>query len=930
MSNNKPMILVIDDTPSNLMTLGTTLAREFDLQIATSGAMGLALAVNNPPDLILLDVMMPEMDGFETCQHLKADPKLKNVPVIFVTALNDPLSETRGLDLGAADYISKPINVEIARQRIRNLLEREHLRKEVEAQLAERQRVQMELQESEQRFRHFFEKNSSVMLLIDPFTGVIDEANEAAATFYGYAKTRLVGMLISEINTLPAERINEERQLALHEKRNYFLFPHRLASGEIRDVEVHSTPIETEGKPMLFTIVHDITERKQAEEMLRKLSVAVEQSPASVVITDIETCIQYVNPRFFEVTGYSAAEVVGQNPRILGSGLTTKETYAELWGKLSSGQPWKGELLNKRKNGELYWEETQVAPVKDPAGVVTHFVAVKTDITKRKQLEEAREEVLSRLNKIASRVPGVVFQYRLRPDGSSCFPFASEAIRVIYRVSPEEVREDAAKVLANVHPDDMGGIATSIQKSAQDLTPWRHEYRVKFDDGTVRWLFGNSLPQREADGGTLWHGFITDITEHKQAEAELDEHRHHLEELVQVRTMALSIAKEAAESANRAKSTFLANMSHELRTPMNGIMGMTSLAQRRATDPKLLEVLGKVMQSSQRLLEIINNILDISKIEAEQMILDPVDFTLNRVIEELNTLTSFDTKNSGLSLTISISPDLGRRHLRGDALRLSQVLLNLTGNAIKFTTSGSVKVCVNLVKENPMGVVVRFEVLDTGIGIPKEIQDRIFNPFEQADGSTTRNFGGTGLGLAICKQLVQVMGGEIGVESQVGVGSTFWFTAQFENVDSTVEMELSQTSASAELELLSNYFGALILLAEDDPICQEIAMALMDEAGLRVDLAKDGCQAIEMAAQTEYDLILMDMQMPKMNGIEATKAIRALHFQKNIPILAMTANAFAEDRARCIAAGMDDFIAKPVDPDALFAVLLKWLSRTQL
>ena len=389
MTNKKALILAIDDTPANLFTLGGALASEFDLQIATSGETGLKLAAEHLPDLILLDIMMPDMDGYEVCQRLKTTPALKHIPVIFLSALSDPGSEMKGLALGAADYITKPISVEIARQRIRNLLEREQLRGVLEAQLIERQRVQADLLASESRFRYFFEKNSSVMLLIDPTSGEIKEANEAALAYYGYSSKQLIGMPISEINTLPPASIAQEMVAARREERSYFRFCHRLASGDLRDVEVYSTPIQTATHPTLFSIVHDITERRQAEEMLRKLSVAVEQSPASVVITDLEACIQYVNRRFSEVTGYDANEAIGQNPRLLQSGETGQEVYRELWSKLANGQTWKGELLNKRKNGEFYWEESQVAPVRDASGAVTHYVAVKTDITQRKQAEAA-------------------------------------------------------------------------------------------------------------------------------------------------------------------------------------------------------------------------------------------------------------------------------------------------------------------------------------------------------------------------------------------------------------------------------------------------------------------------------------------------------------------------------------------------------------
>ena len=312
----------------------------------------------------------------------------------------------------------------------------------------------------------------------------------------------------------------------------------RTPSGQTIWFRKSKVPLKSQDNTTIgvLGIYEDITERKLAEEKLSQLSIAVEQSPASVVITDLTACIEYVNPRFTEVTGYSAAEAIGQNPRILQSKLTPVENFRTLWRQLSHGQSWTGEFINRRKNGEIYWEESQIVPVKNPAGTVTHFVAVKTDITLRKRLEAEREEALNRLQKIASRLPGMVYQYLLRPDGRACFPFASEAIRDIYRVSPEDVREDATKVFAVIHPDDHAGFIASIQNSAADLTPWHHEYRVKFDDGTENWLQGNASPERETDGSVLWHGFITDVTERK-----------HLRE--QVRQMARLDAQAKSKAA---------------------------------------------------------------------------------------------------------------------------------------------------------------------------------------------------------------------------------------------------------------------------------------------------------------------------------------------------------------------------------------------
>jgi len=415
------------------------------------------------------------------------------------------------------------------------------------------------------------------------------------------------------------------------------------------------------------------------------------------------------------------------------------------------------------------------------AGAAAYRIAVRSQAAledDRRRLDQVREEAYGRLQKIASRVPGVVYQYLLRPDGSSCFPFASEAMRDIYRVSPDDVREDASKVFGNLHPDDYAGIVDSIQRSARDLTPWVHEYRVRFDDGTVRWLAGNATPEREPDGTVLWHGFITDITARRTVEAELARHREHLEELVESRTAALSVAKEAAEAASRAKTTFLATMSHELRTPMNAIMGMTALALDRATDPKQIDYLGKVDAAARQLLTLITDILDISRIEAEKLRLQQIDFDLHEVVQSVETMIRPLAETKQIELVLDLTDEIRGRVLRGDPQRLRQVLLNLVGNAVKFTDAGSVRLSVGVVADLGAEVDLRFAVRDTGIGIAVEDQPRLFRAFEQVDGSSTRRHGGTGLGLAISKRLVEMMGGEIGVDSRSGAGSTFWFTVR--------------------------------------------------------------------------------------------------------------------------------------------------------
>jgi PAS domain S-box-containing protein len=438
----------------------------------------------------------------------------------------------------------------------------------------------------------------------------------------------------------------------------------------------------------------------------------------------------------------------------------------------------------------------------------------------------------------------------------------------------------------------------------------------------VRWANRLILDEHKQPVGLLSIG--QDITEKKLAEQELARHRNHLEELVRERTIALSVAKEAAEAANRAKTIFLANMSHELRTPLNGIMGMTDLARLKATDPKQIHYLETVKQSSQHLLSVISNILDITKIESERLSLEQTDFRLEEALGHLQQLLARSAEAKGLRLVIDVPNSLATMHLSGDILRLEQILINLAGNAIKFTETGLVTVRAALTREDADAVWLLFEVEDTGIGIYPQDQRRLFATFEQADSSMTRKYGGSGLGLAISKRLVAMMGGDIGVDSEPGKGSRFWFSVKL----AKATMSSAQTILlDAEQTLKQHHAGKHVLIAEDEPVNQEVMCSLLEEAGLQVDVASDGTEAVEKFGTGGYALILMDMQMPRLNGLEATRQIRLMPGGEGLPIIAVTANAFTDDRQRCLDVGMNDFLAKPVDPALLYATLLQWLER---
>jgi PAS domain S-box-containing protein len=506
---------------------------------------------------------------------------------------------------------------------------------------------------------------------------------------------------------------------------------------------------------------------------------------------------------------------------------------------------------------------------------------------------------------------------RMAPDGT--VTYFNEFAERFFGYSSDEVM--GRHVVGTIVPPRESETGRDLKQllSAIVADPARypeHENENMTRDGRrvfVRWANRAILDAQNRPVGVLCIGH--DITEKRLVDKELELHRHHLEELVYSRTGELAAARDAAEAANRAKSVFLANMSHELRTPMNGIIGMTNLALRRATDPKQIDQLKKSLGAADHLLGVINNVLDISRIEADRLVLEEADFSLAEVIAEACDMKEEAARAKGLTLSREIAADLPAR-LCGDALRLRQILLNFIDNAVKFSERGRLDVRASIVDQDWTSLRVRIEVADQGIGLSVEHQAKLFQAFAQADDSMTRKYGGTGLGLSISRRIARLMGGDVGVSSEEGAGSRFWVVVRLRRATLASSMGAATPAESPRETLLRLYSGLRVLVAEDEPVNREVAMLMLEDAGLLPELVANGQEALERARSGGYSLILMDMQMPVMNGIEAARAIRRL-----------TANAFGEDRKRCLEAGMNDHIGKPVAADALYSTLLKWLSR---
>jgi len=906
--------------------------------------------------------------------------------------------------------------------------------------------------ESEERQRA---EERTRLILESSAEGIFGTDIEGRITFVNPAACRMLGFTAEELIGKPSHATFHHHRpdgsdYPREECPMYAAYKHGKASriddeflwrkdGIGLPVEYGATPILKDavivGSVVSFT---DITLRKQQEAELLTQHSALEAAANAIVITNHKGVIQWVNPAFTRLTGYAREEAIGQNPRVLKSGVHDREFFRNLWDSILSGSVWQGTVTNKRKDGTLYQEEMTITPVRSKDGKITHFVAVKQDISERLRAEQRLRDTEAFFRSVLELAPDGL----MVADEKGLIQLANAQCELLFGYTRDELIGQPVEMLVPAevrarHP----GMREAFHRnpSAREMGSGR-ELRGQRKDGSVFPIeIGLSpLPARQGQGAQVAVS-IRDITERKRAETEL------------------KAAKEKAEEATQMKSMFLANMSHEIRTPMNAIIGLSHLALKTELTPKQRDYVAKVHNAGTSLLAVINDILDFSKIEAGKLDIETTDFKLDEVISSVTTLTAQKAHEKGLEFLAHVAPGMPEA-LRGDPLRLGQILTNFVNNAVKFTEQGEIRLNIEQLERTGEKVQLKFSVRDTGIGMTKEQAAKLFQPFTQADMSTTRKHGGTGLGLTICRRLVELMGGRIWLESEPGIGSTFHFTVwlgvgeakgsgkivperlaqlrvlvvddnpaareilqePLSNLASRVDavasgkeaiaavqrhdatdpydivfmdwrmpsmdglqasrhiksdetlkhpphivlvtafgreevreeaerLELDgflvkpvtksmivdtlvnvfaapgETVATAEAGQETRLRGARILLAEDNDINQQIAVELLEGAGATVQIANNGREAVEILSNgpqpPPFDVILMDLQMPEMDGYQATAKIRADGRFTALPIIAMTAHATIEERQRCLAAGMVDHISKPIDPALLYEIV---------
>lgn len=772
-----------------------------------------------------------------------------------------------------------------------------------------RQRARMEI--NERRFQ----------LVMNAATdGIWDWNIKTGETYYS---PNYLGMLGYEPGELPARQSTWENLLHPEDRAKAVTFTEQAISqaktryehdfrlrhkdGSYRHIHSKGSVVATDAHGKALRSVGaqtDVTTEKNALAELRKLSLVVEQSSSMVTIINAQGIIEYINPRITEILGHTRADCLGKNVTLFLPKSLTDSDRQQVEQAIDRGTTWSGEQENQTLDGKAFWQKMSLSPLRASDGSIGHFTLLQEDISDRKQAEE-NLEVFHRFAETCGRGFGMA-------DLVGNIVYANQTLRALLEEDSVQTIYDT-DVYQYYSADHRTRWQQEIVPALQSTGQWTGELKLKSAKGRLIPTYENYFLIRNDQGRPLYVGtVISDITDLKAAELELKQ------------------AKQLAEQASNFKSEFLANMSHEIRTPLNAIVGMTHLTMTTALTPRQKEYLKKAQSASHSLMQVINDILDFSKVEAGRLELETTEFLLESVFENLANIESLKATEKDLELIFRIDPSLPPVVL-GDPYRLGQILINLTNNAIKFTERGQIVVAAEATHHQDDKLGLRFSVSDTGIGIDEQKRHQLFSAFTQADGSTTRRYGGTGLGLAICKSLVELMGGNISVDSRPGMGSEFSFT---------VELKLPKKSTlSQKNRSLPDLRGTRVLIVDDNATARETLTEMLKSMSFKVTAVHSGPAALaelERASQDQgqtspYDLLLMDWKMPGMNGIEACQAIRASAWLPKLPAVIMVTAYGREDIFQSAqAAGIEGFLTKPINQSTLFDTIINVLQSDSL
>ncbi|GAA5116226.1 hypothetical protein GCM10023212_02260 [Luteolibacter yonseiensis] len=643
-------------------------------------------------------------------------------------------------------------------------------------------------------------------------------------------------------------------------------------------------------------LAHEMTLHLRATEAeARKLARVASATNNGVVISDTEGRIDWINDGFTRITGYTLDEVKDQRLEDLFQGpLTDPDTLSTMRGGVSSHEGYKVELINYDKDGSAYWVEIEAQSLRDQSGVLTGFMAIESDISERKFAERKLLASEQQMVALTANAPGVFFQFEVTPEGHRAFTFISAGFRDVFCRDPEGVLANSSLLYVAVEEGHRERIHEGLEKAIAAVQPWSDTFPILRPDGTRRWINARSSASTRASGTKVWFGILADITE-------------------------LQEARQSAEQANIAKSQFLATMSHEIRTPMNGVIGMTSLLLDTQLTSEQREFTEIIRVSGENLLSLISDILDFSKIESGAMDLEREVFSVHECIETTLDLLSATAGKKGLDLLYEIGDGVPAE-VRGDVTRVRQILVNLVGNALKFTEEGDVEVSVRVGEtlENGRTELV-FSVADTGIGIPGDAIGKLFQSFSQVDASTTRKYGGTGLGLAISRRLTELMGGRMWVESEPGVGSTFYFTVVAEWIAAGPRPYIGANSTSLRCKRL--------LVVDDNEHSRRILFTLAGKWGMSCTVVPDALEALEILRDNQrFDLAILDMQMPVMDGLMLATELRKLPAGASLPLVLLS--SIGRPAAAYEPEMFSSVLTKPVKPSQLFDVIARLLGES--